>query len=151
MIKTFNQKNGYLMKQLIFLLLLSFSFSIHAQSIVGEWQTFDDTTKEKKAVIEIYKKNQHYFAKIVNTVNGKTNAVCTECKDDKKGKPILGLVIIENMKNNGKKYDGGTILDPESGETYNCQLELIHIKKLKVRGYFGFSLFGRTQYWFRKE
>ena len=24
-------------------------------------------------------------------------------------------------------------------------------KKLKVRGYIGFSLFGRTQYWYREE
>ncbi len=139
------------MKHIFFLILLALSLSINAQSIVGEWQTFDDATNEKKAVIEIYKKNQYYFGKIAKTISGNRDAVCKECKGDKKGKPILGLVIIENLRSNGKKFDGGTILDPQSGDTYNCNLELINKNKLKVRGFLGFSIFGRTQYWLRKE
>lgn len=69
----------------------------------------------------------------------------------KKVKPIIGLVIIENIIKSNKKLDDGTILDPESGETYSCNLELINNNKLKVRGFLGFSIFGRTQYWIRKE
>jgi len=49
----------------------------------------------------------------------------------------------------GDEYNSGTILDPENGETYKCYVELVSESKLKVRGYIGFSLFGRTQYWIR--
>ena len=61
------------------------------------------------------------------------------------------MVIIENLKENKDEFDGGTILDPESGDIYKCYLKLVENNKLKVRGFIGFSLLGRTQYWLRKE
>ena len=67
-----------------------------------------------------------------------------------KNKPIIGLVVIENIKKDGNKFNGGTVLDPDNGETYKCNLKLKN-NKLEVRGYIGFSLLGRTQYWVRKE
>ena len=43
---------------------------------------------------------------------------------------------------------GGKIMDPKNGETYKCYIEVEEGgKKLKVRGYIGISLLGRTQYW----
>ena len=51
----------------------------------------------------------------------------------------------------GDEYNSGTILDPENGETYKCYLELELDNRLKVRGYIGVSLFGRTQYWSKKQ
>ena len=133
---------------LLFLLLIPLiSF---AQTITGEWESYDDETQEKKALIEIYKTNERYFAKIVKSYISDPNTTCENCKGDKKGKPIAGLVIIENLKKDGDEYNGGTIMDPENGKTYKCYLELMNNGKLKVRGYLGFSLLGRTQYWRRK-
>jgi hypothetical protein len=43
----------------------------------------------------------------------------------------------------------GKILDPKSGKLYKCYITLEENDKLKVRGYIGISLFGRTQYWNR--
>ncbi len=139
------------MKNLFLLLLMTLSITVSGQSIIGQWETYDDKTKEKKAIIEIYEKDNLYFAKIVRNLVGDKNALCEKCKGTKKDNPIRGLVIIENIKKIDKKFDGGTILDPESGETYSCYLELINKNKLKVRGFLGFSIFGRTQYWIRKE
>ncbi|WP_424001359.1 DUF2147 domain-containing protein [Maribacter sp. IgM3_T14_3] len=139
------------MKHLYFLFILILSISVNGQSIVGEWETIDDKTNKRKALIEIYEKDKLYFAKITKTFDGDKDAVCEKCVGDKKGQPIVGLVIVQNIKNNGNKFESGTILDPESGETYNCNLELIDKNKLKVRGFLGFSIFGRTQYWLRKE
>ena len=59
-------------------------------------------------------------------------------------------MIIEDVKQSDNEYNGGTILDPESGEVYSCNLKLVNNDKLKVRGFLGYSLFGRTQYWLRK-
>jgi len=139
------------MKHVYLLCLMTMSLATHGQSIIGQWETFDDKTKEKKAVVEIYKRNNLFFAKIVENYVSEKKAVCETCKGTRKGKPIIGLVIIENIKKDGDAFKNGTILDPENGKTYTCYLELVTSKKLKVRGYLGMALFGRTQYWIRKE
>lgn len=138
------------MKYQFLFFLIALSFTTKAQTISGKWETFDDKTKEKKALIEIYKTDNNYSAKIIKSFVGEKNAICEECEGDKKNKPIIGLVIIEDVKKNDNEYNGGTILDPESGEVYSCNLKLVSNNKLKVRGYLGLSLFGRTQYWIRK-
>lgn len=46
---------------------------------------------------------------------------------------------------------GGTIRDPENGKTYKCYIAVVDGgKRLKVRGYLGISIFGRTQYWIKE-
>lgn len=139
------------MKYLSIFFILVINLTSNGQTIVGQWETFDDNTNEKKAIVEIYKTNNRYYAKIVESFTGDKHAVCETCKGTKKGQPIIGLIIIENIKKDGNEYNAGTILDPENGETYKCYLELIEDNKLKVRGYLGFSLLGRTQYWIRKK
>ena len=129
---------------------MTLSFTLNGQTIIGQWETYDDKTKEKTAVIEIYQTDNLYFAKIVKSFKGEKNALCENCKGINKNKPIIGLVVIENIKKDGNEFNGGTVLDPDNGETYKCNLKLIN-NKLEVRGYIGFSLFGRTQYWVRKE
>lgn len=138
------------MKYLFLVTVLLLTTSALGQSITGEWETYDDETNEKKALIEIYQTGDLYFAKIVKSYISDEGKVCTNCTGAKKDTPIAGLVIIENLKKDGEEYNGGEILDPENGKTYKCYLELISANKLKVRGYLGFSLFGRTQYWRRK-
>jgi uncharacterized protein (DUF2147 family) len=139
------------MRHLFLTLLLVFSAAAQAQSILGKWETFDDKTKEKKAVVEIYKTNEVYYAKIVEKLLGDPAAICEKCEEENKNKPIKGLVIIEDIRKNGNKYEGGTILDPKTGEVYTCYLELSDKNTLKVRGFLGFAVFGRTQYWIKKE
>jgi uncharacterized protein (DUF2147 family) len=52
----------------------------------------------------------------------------------------------------GEEYQGGQILDPENGKTYRARMKLIdNGQKLDVRGFIGFSLFGRSQIWIRAE
>ena len=61
------------------------------------------------------------------------------------------MVILEDLKKVEGQYTDGNILDPENGKTYDCNVELIEKNKLKVRGFIGFSLLGRTQYWQRLQ
>jgi len=79
----------------------------------------------------------------------KKDRQCTECEGSDKDKPILGMVIINGLEKDGDTWEDGTILDPESGKVYKCYITLENKNKLKVRGYIGFSLLGRTQYWSR--
>jgi len=132
------------------LFIVSFFYGF-SQGIEGEWETYDDKTGAQKSVVEIYKKGAIVYGKVIQKFEGPEDASCAECKGSKKGQKILGMVIIENMKLDGGEYSGGTITDPESGNEYKCLLQLLDSNKLKVRGYIGFSLLGRTQYWLRKK
>jgi hypothetical protein len=56
--------------------------------------------------------------------DAKPDAVCDECTDDRKDKPVLGLEIIRGAKKaEGKDvWEGGKILDPENGRDYTLRL-----------------------------
>jgi len=121
-----------------------------AQDVFGKWKTIDDETGEAKSIVEIYQQNGKVYGKVVEILNpSKKDATCVDCPGDSKGKPILNLVILKNLKKDGKEYSGGTILDPSNGKVYKCLIALENSDKLKVRGYVGFSLLGRSQYWHR--
>jgi len=125
---------------------------LFAQDVTGKWKSIDDETGEAKSIIEIYKKDGKVYGKIVEILNkDRQDAKCTECDGANKDKPILGMVIMNGLEKDGDEYDGGTILDPQSGKVYKCLIELEEANKLKVRGYIGFSLLGRTQYWTRVQ
>ncbi|MAW94910.1 MULTISPECIES: DUF2147 domain-containing protein [unclassified Leeuwenhoekiella] len=125
---------------------------LFAQDVTGKWKSIDDETGEAKSIIEIYKKDGKVYGKIVEILNkDRQDAKCTECDGVNKDKPILGMVIMNGLEKDGDEYDGGTILDPQSGKVYKCLIELEEANKLKVRGYIGFSLLGRTQYWTRVQ
>jgi uncharacterized protein (DUF2147 family) len=63
---------------------------------------------------------------------------------------LLGQSILLGMHPDGAgAWSGGTIYEPDSGRTYKCHLELIDRDHLKVRGFIGVSLLGRSQTWTR--
>ena len=137
----------------IFLLILTSgcSLSISAQSIFGKWENRDEETNKVDSVIEIYEKNGKAYAKIIEiTGKEKQNSVCDKCKDERKNKPILGMNILTGLSKNNDEWSGGKILDPKNGKIYSCFIQLKNNNKLKVRGYVGAALFGRTVYWYRK-
>lgn len=139
------------MKYVSVLVLFLISPLSYGQEILGQWETYDDETNEKKALIEIYKTDNSYHAKIVESYVKGTSGICEKCEGAKKDHPIKGLVIIEGLQKDDDEFNGGTILDPENGKTYKCYIQLVETNKLKVRGYLGFALLGRTQFWRRKE
>jgi uncharacterized protein (DUF2147 family) len=121
---------------------------------VGKWHTIDDKTKEIKSEIIITDVGGVLSGKISKILrkDAKPDAVCTECKDARKDKPLLGLEIIRGAKkeDNDNVWMGGKILDPENGREYTLKLTPEDGgKKLLVRGSIG--PFGRTQTWVRVE
>lgn len=123
-----------------------------AQDVTGKWKTIDDETGKEKSIVKIYKENGKLYGQVVEILNpDRRNAKCVECPGADKGKPVKGLVIIKGLEKDGDEYSGGKILDPETGKLYKALVSLESPDKLKVRGYIGFSLLGRTQYWKRVE
>jgi uncharacterized protein (DUF2147 family) len=121
-----------------------------ADSPIGLWKTFDDKTGEPRAIVHIYEQDGRLFGKIESSFTpGAEHRVCGVCSDERKGRPILGLVIIRNMKHTDDEYGGGDILDPDTGSVYHCKMHVEGGTRLVVRGYIGFSLLGRNQTWQR--
>jgi uncharacterized protein (DUF2147 family) len=123
---------------------------MNSQSIVGKWKTIDDETGEAKSIVELFLKSGKMYAKVVEVLDiANKNSLCQKCSGEDKNKPILGLTIIKGLSKEGAEYTSGEILDPKNGKLYKCTISLESKDKLKVRGYIGFSLLGRTQYWHR--
>ena len=143
-------------RSLAAILFVAFSASALAQvSPVGVWKTIDDETKKEKSLVRIKETNGVFTGTIEKFLDPatKVDEVCDKCSDDRKGKPVLGMTIIRNIKANADDkgiWDGGDILDPNNGKVYRARLKPVDGgKKLEMRGYLG--PFYRTQVWLRVE
>lgn len=137
------------MKKLICILLLT-PLACLGQDIFGTWKTIDDETGEAKSTVKIYKENGKVYGEIIDIYNeADKNALCKTCEGEDYNKPVIGLVIIKDMENDGENYTNGTIFDPERGKKYKCRLSINEDNPdiLEVRGYVSF--FYATQYWER--
>jgi uncharacterized protein (DUF2147 family) len=126
--------------------------SAELASPIGLWKTFDDATGSPRALVRIYEKGGKLFGQIEKVFEaGAEKQVCKACKDDRKNQPIIGLIIIRDIKQEGNAYGGGDILDPESGSVYRCKMHLDQAGDLlMLRGYIGVSFIGRSQTWQRQ-
>ena len=135
--------------------LFATSALAQAPSAVGRWTTIDDETKKPKSVITIYEEGGKLFGKIEKLFrepNEEQNPLCDKCEGALKNQPITGMVILRDLKKDGDEWTDGTILDPANGKTYKAKIAVQDGgKKLKVRGYIGMALLGRTQHWVRAE
>jgi uncharacterized protein (DUF2147 family) len=104
-------------------------------SIVGIWSVPVEQGKDKgkeRSQIEIFEKQGVYYARNVKLNNAPANLLCRKCRDDKKDKPILGMMIIRDLKKNGDHYTGGKILQVETGDEFSCTVELVTPDKMKL-------------------
>jgi uncharacterized protein (DUF2147 family) len=135
----------------------AFAAVAQATSPAGVWRTIDDSTKKDKSLVRIVETGGVYSGKVEKFLDPQTpkDAVCKDCSDERKDKPILGMTILRNMKQSSDDknvFDGGDILDPNNGKVYKSKLKLIdNGAKLDVRGYIGVPMLGRTQTWVRAE
>ncbi len=141
------------MKTRLFLLTLLVaglsSFAQNADAVVGKW-----LNKDKNAHIQIFKKGNAYFGKIVWLKEPLDEAKKPKLdeqnpNEDLRKRPILNLEILQNFKFNDGVWEDGTIYDPKSVKTYSCKISMEGKDKLNVRGFVGISLIGRTDNWTR--
>lgn len=126
-------------------------------AIVGKWWN-----EEKDAQIEIYPCEGRYCGKIIllkepnfpandaKGMAGRTKVDRQNPDASKRDRPILGMNIVWGFTHSGENlWDGGFIYNPREGKTYKCKLSFENPDTLKVRGFIGISLIGKTNIWTR--
>jgi uncharacterized protein (DUF2147 family) len=127
-----------------------------ALSPLGRWHTISDSDGKPRGVVEIVEQQGTLEGRIVGTLrpDESLERVCEVCPGSRKGQKLLGMQILTGVKPEAgaspPSWSGGEILDPDNGNVYRVRLELEDGgRTLKVRGYLGISLLGRTQRWRR--
>jgi len=119
----------------------------------GYWKTVPDDDANP-ALIKVWKENEKMYAVIVKLFfnpafpDRSLTPDCDKCRGELKDTPVVGIKIIKGLTRNADTWSGGEILDPNNGKFYKCYIKVVDDgRRLKVRGFIGISLFGRTQYW----
>jgi len=115
-------------------------------SPVGLWKTED-------AQVEIFEADGKLSGKIAAlnkeyTSDGIEKTDISNPDPAKRSRPLIGLVFMTGFTPEGSgRWDHGTVYDPKTGHTYASFLEYNGGDTIKLRGYIGISLIGRTAVW----
>ncbi len=126
---------------------------VAADDILGTW-----LNEDKDAHVEVFKEGDKYFGKIVwlkDPIDEETGKPKTDKHNpdpELKKRPTLGLLLLTDFVFDDDEWEDGDIYDPKSGKTYSCYMvfpDEDDLDNLKIRGFIGVSLLGRTTYWTR--
>lgn len=119
------------------------------QNAVGHWQVLNsDGTPGGK--VDTYLENGKLFGRVTEVRPGRTpHDLCDKCSGEYKNQLILGMVILRNFHPEGDDWVEGTVVDPENGKEYRGKIWAVGDDKLRMRGFIGISLLGRTEGWVR--
>jgi uncharacterized protein (DUF2147 family) len=125
----------------------------HAAEVEGRWITIDDRDGSRKSIVAVQTSASGELTGTIEQLlrEEAKGTLCKKCPDGFKNKPLKGLTFMWGLSRKADgEWTGGSILDPKSGKVYKAKLELNEGgNSLTVRGYIGFSLFGRSQTWER--
>jgi uncharacterized protein (DUF2147 family) len=144
---------------LVFFTLILPVQSVFAQNtgVPGYWKTVDDKTGKVMSIVKIWEQQGKLIGRVVKLFrapNEDQNPKCDDCTGSLYNKPVIGMTFLWGFvrdHGNDRKWVDGSIVDPDNGKQYRCQLELTDGgKKLEVFGYIRLVVkIGRTQVWLR--
>ena len=117
------------------------------QSPLGLWENAEDG--EVQSYIKIYEEEGKLHGKVMHLTPEAKVTHCNSCDGNEKGASLIGMDILEDLEPSGSDWDYGTILDPKKGKRHKCKISLADQNTLKVRGYIGSPIFGKTFKWMR--
>ena len=125
--------------------------AVWATGLVGLWVTEGSKSKIKIVPCGVKFCGSIVWLKEPLAEEGKIKYDVNNPDKELRNRSIIGLQLLVGFvaSNEVDVWEGGTIYNPEDGKTYSCTLTLLDNKTLKVRGYVGLPLFGKTQIWKR--
>ncbi|ACZ01498.1 DUF2147 domain-containing protein [Streptobacillus moniliformis] len=140
----------------LFLLVATLSFS-DSKEAFGVWIT-EPSSSGNRVIVEIYEKDNKFHGRILQLTDrfdsdGNLKKDVNNPDKSKQSRTLEGIDFVSGFTYNesNSTYENGTIYDPSNGKTYDSYMQLQKDGTLKVRGYIGISLIGRTQIWKRYE
>lgn len=116
-----------------------------AELLVGNW-----LTAKRDGIIQISRRADGHFEGRIVGGDAPERLDAKNPDPAQRSQKLLGSTILRHMNYDGHgRWSGGTIYDPDSGHTYRCRLELLGQDRLRVRGFLGVAVLGRTQVWTR--
>jgi uncharacterized protein (DUF2147 family) len=135
----------------VLLATVTFSQTNRAGDILGTW-----LNEDQDAHVEIYEQGGRYFGKIIwlkfpiDDETGKPKVDDENPDPALQNRPVMGLNILKDFVFDGdSEWEDGSIYDPKNGKTYDCYMAFEDTNLLKIRGFIGITLLGRTTYWTR--
>ena len=133
------------------LLTATTSFGAVKGDILGSWKTDGGDSQ-----LELFRCGEKICGKVAwlkvpTYIDGKDGPVGKTKVDRKnpnpalRNRPILGLQVMKGLTaTGGARWGNGTCYDPETGKSYKCNMKLVSPSRLRMRGYIGISLIGRS-------
>jgi uncharacterized protein (DUF2147 family) len=119
------------------------------QNAIGHWQVINSDGSPGGRV-DTYLEDGKLFGRVVQLRPGRAQKdVCDKCSGEYKNQLILGMVNMRDFHPEGDDWVDGTVVDPENGKEYKGKIWAVGKDTLKMRGYIGISLLGRTESWAR--
>ncbi|HXQ11944.1 MAG TPA: DUF2147 domain-containing protein [Caulobacteraceae bacterium] len=140
--------------------LLAATFAVIASSAAvaaspaGSWEIISDADGKPRALIELSVVGGVLQGVLTKSLRGEDpNKLCVPCKGAQHNQRIIGMRVLWGLtpvSGDLSNWQGGQILDPDSGNVYSAKLsESADGKTITMRGFIGISLLGRTQIWHR--
>ena len=150
-----------IMKKLRILLMVIAAGLFTAANVSAQDYKTDDLlgvwlNEDEDAHIEIFKEGDLYYGKIIwlkfpiDDETGKPKLDKHNPDPELQKRPSLGIMLLIDFEwDEDNEWDEGDIYDPKSGKTYSSYIIMKEYDLLKIRGYIGISLIGKTTYWTR--
>ncbi|MDR3772497.1 MAG: DUF2147 domain-containing protein [Terracidiphilus sp.] len=119
------------------------------ENAVGHWQVVN-SDGSPGGKVDTYIENGKLFGRVTEVRPGRTpKDVCDKCSGEFKNQLILGMVNLRGFHAEGDDWVDGTVVDPENGKQYKGKIWAVDKDTLRMRGFIGIPLLGRTETWTR--
>jgi uncharacterized protein (DUF2147 family) len=120
-----------------------------ADNAVGLWRTEDG-----KGLREMFSCGERLSGRLAGFTPrpGSTGIPVDDNNPDpaRRTQPLCGLMLMGDFRRTAEgAWEDGWIYDPKSGQTYHASVRPDGPDRLRLRGYVGIPLFGKTQVWIR--
>jgi uncharacterized protein (DUF2147 family) len=129
----------------LLLVISGFSSNVPASRLAGVWES-----EAKNLQMEMFEEAGYFSGKML-WFRCTTDSIMRAYRDTKNPdhklntRPLVGLKLVEQLTYKGDNIWGsGKIYDPNSGYTYDAQIQLIGPNTAIVRGYWKFKWFGKS-------
>ena len=152
-------------KAIFFFLAFTAAVLCFAESdpVEGFWLSIDDNTNQITAGWQIYQEGGRLYGRILSLATYPKGTIAERCRESYRGFPVSGRVnampvagppwIFGLTRSKSGEWRGGSVINPEDGNMYNCKITFHHADGRKfqtdtveMRGEIGLGI-GRSQFW----